>query len=97
MVATGRLCKFVSLCNRWGENQQEDRPVPVPKTVTVLSCVTVATVTSEVPRTGGVYVYKVDIVIVVNATPSGPLTVYVMTTSETVGAGGESGTSVEPE
>lgn len=41
--------------------------------------------------------YKVVMVIVVKAKPSGPKTVYVMATSDTVGAGGVSETSVPPE
>lgn len=41
--------------------------------------------------------YIVVMVIVVMASPSGPRTVYVMTISDTVGAGGVSETSVTPE
>lgn len=41
--------------------------------------------------------YKVVMVIVVKARPSGPKTVYVMTTSDTVGVGVVSETSVPPE
>lgn len=41
--------------------------------------------------------YIVVIVIVVKASPLGSRTVYVMTTSDTVGAGGASETSVPPE
>lgn len=68
-----------------------------PSTVTVFTAVTVETVTYDVPSTGGVYVYKVDMVQVVKGEPSAPVMMYVISTSDTVGAGGVNEISVPPD
>lgn len=63
----------------------------------MFTVVTVETVLYDVPSTGGVYVSQVDMVQVSKGRPSGPVIVYVMATSVTVGAGGVNATSVVPE